>query len=86
MCVVLFKRHNLYKVPNKYQRMIVFNDTMINVIIVRWFVPLSNGKIGRKADILYFIPPVILAILKCPCHKGMAALVSMDVYHIQREH
>ena len=49
-------------------------------------MPLSNGKIGRKADMLYFIAPVILAILKCPCHKGMAALVSMDVYHIQREH
>ena len=59
---------------------------MINVITVRWFVPLSNGKIGRKADMLYFIAPVILAILKCPCHKGMAALVSMDVYHIRREH
>ena len=83
MCVVLIKRHNLFKVLNKIPE----NDKFsINVTVARGFVPLSNGKIGGKSAMLYFIPPVILAILRCPSHEGMAALRSRGVCHIWKEH
>lgn len=76
------QRHNFYKVLNK----ILENDNCsLNVVIAGWSVPLSSEKIGGKADMLYFIPPIILAILKYPSSRGMATGRRRAVCHIWKK-